>query len=351
MNSDLQSVLLNADHLISDALVILNRAPSRIVLVVCKKGKLLGVVTDGDVRRGLLSGISIERQVVEIMNSKPLTANPETSIPDLLSIMNKNNIIAIPLMDHDIPVGLETLESISSISLKKDNPILIMAGGFGTRLRPLTDKCPKPMLKLDERPILKILLERFIKLGFENFYISTHYMPEVIQDFFGDGSRFNVNIQYVNEREPLGTGGSLRLLPEDIGDLPIIMINGDILTKVDFSKILDFHQKNSASATIGVRTYEYKVPYGVVEGDNNQVTKLSEKPTQKFFINAGIYVINPTVIKTVDRDRYIDMPNILENLIDHDKKVLMFPLHEYWLDIGRPDDFERARRDIVDLDI
>ena len=258
---------------------------------------------------------------------------------------------AIPLVDRGKLVGLETQKSLNSMPVKKGNPVFIMAGGFGKRLRPLTNNCPKPMLKLDKRPMLEILLTRFVNLGFSNFYISTHYMPEVISDYFGDGSKWNVKIQYVYEKYPLGTGGALGLLPDDVGDLPIILINGDILTTVDFVKILDFHEKNTAEATLCVRKYEYQVPYGVVSGDGLNVKSMEEKPTHEFFVNAGIYVVNREVKNLCERGEHMDMPRVLEKLVTNAKEVLMFPVHEYWLDIGRPDDYRRAQIDVLGLDI
>ncbi|WP_347361358.1 nucleotidyltransferase family protein, partial [Vibrio vulnificus] len=189
----------------------------------------------------------------------------------------------------------------------------LMAGGFGTRLRPLTDNCPKPMLKIGNKPILETVIRSFIKAGFVNFYISTHYMPELIHAHFGDGSEFGVNITYVHEESPLGTGGALGLLPNDLPkDLPLIMMNGDVLTKVDFQRLLDFHVSHDADATMCVREYDYQIPYGVINGEGNKITSMVEKPIQRFFVNAGIYVVSPRVIQSVPENHRIDMPTLLE---------------------------------------
>lgn len=227
-----------------------------------------------------------------------------------------------------------------------------MAGGFGSRLRPLTDNCPKPMLKVGDKPILETVIRSFIKAGFSDFYISTHYMPEQIKNHFGDGGDLGVNISYVYEETPLGTGGALGLLPDSMRqDLPLIMINGDVLTKVDFERLLSFHVENDADATMCVREYDYQIPYGVINGEGNQITSMVEKPIQRFFVNAGIYVVSPRVIQSVEKNQKIDMPTLLEQHMEERQKVLMFPVHEYWLDIGRMDDFNKAQVDIYNLGI
>ncbi|EYU14226.1 nucleotidyltransferase family protein, partial [Photorhabdus aegyptia] len=219
----------------------------------------------------------------------------------------------------------------------------------GTRLKPLTDSCPKPMLKVGDKPILEILVTRFSKLGFKNLYISTHYMPDQIMEYFGDGSEWGVSIQYVYEEKPLGTGGALGLLPENIPNLPLIMVNGDVLTTIDFERLLKFHIKHSPTATMCVREYDYQVPYGVIKGDGHRIIGMQEKPVHRFFVNAGIYIVSPRLFKAVPKNKKIDMPTLLEGEISNNKDVLMFPIHEYWLDIGKMDDFQRAQCDIYNL--
>jgi NDP-sugar pyrophosphorylase family protein len=206
------------------------------------------------------------------------------------------------------------------------------------------------MLKVGGKPILETLIRNFIKAGFQNFYISTHYMPEQIENYFGDGTDLGVNITYVHEDEPLGTGGALGLLPDDLPKgLPLIMMNGDVLTKVDFQRLLDFHNENQADATMCVREYDYQIPYGVINGEGNKITSMVEKPIQRFFVNAGIYVVSPQVINSVPQNHKIDMPTLLEQHMEQRNNILMFPIHEYWLDIGRMDDFNRAQADIHSL--
>lgn len=343
------NVLIKPDNTIRDALEIINNEALRVVLVVDEQLSLLGVVTDGDIRRGLLNNLSLTSEITQVMNGSPLTADANTSRDDLIAVMESNDILSIPLLDSGKVVGLETLHGMLSKPVYQ-NPVFLMAGGFGTRLRPLTDTCPKPMLKIGNKPILETVIRSFIKAGFVNFYISTHYMPEQIEQHFGDGSDLGVNITYVYEESPLGTGGALGLLPKDLPqDLPLIMMNGDVLTKVDFQRLLEFHTENQADATMCVREYDYQIPYGVINGEGNKITSMVEKPIQRFFVNAGIYVVSPRVIQSVPENHHIDMPTLLEEHMVERENILMFPIHEYWLDIGRMDDFNRAQADIHTL--
>ena len=348
MSYEWENILLKPEQLIRDALELIDKESLRIALVVDDNLRLLGVVTDGDIRRGLLKNLSIDSVVTKVINSDPLTAEYGTSRTELVRLMGAAQVLAIPLLLDGVVAGVETLQRVGD-ALVYDNPVFLMAGGFGSRLRPLTNNCPKPMLKVGDKPILEILLNRFIKAGFVNFYISTHYMPEVIREYFEDGSKWGIKIQYVYEEKPLGTGGALGLLPKDIPDLPLIFVNGDLLTNVDFERVMQFHQKNNAAATMCVRDYEYQVPFGVITGDGNKVKSMEEKPVQQFFVNAGIYVVSPKVRKAVAKNTYIDMPSLLEKFIHLQEGVIMFPVHEYWLDIGRLDDFNRAQIDVETL--
>jgi dTDP-glucose pyrophosphorylase len=344
-----KNVLVKPDNTIRDALEIINNEALRVVLVVDEENVLLGVVTDGDIRRGLLNNLSLASEITHVMNTSPLTGDTNTSRDELIAVMESNDVLSIPLLEDGKVVGLETLHGMLSKPVYQ-NPVFLMAGGFGTRLRPLTDTCPKPMLKIGNKPILETVIRSFIKAGFVNFYISTHYMPEQIQAHFGDGSEMGVNVTYVHEEQPLGTGGALGLLPKELPqDLPLIMMNGDVLTKVDFQRLLDFHTENQADATMCVREYDYQIPYGVINGEGNKITSMVEKPIQRFFVNAGIYVVSPEVIASVPKNHRVDMPTLLEEHMNERDNVLMFPIHEYWLDIGRMDDFNRAQADIHTL--
>ncbi|MGV3344211.1 nucleotidyltransferase family protein [Enterobacteriaceae bacterium LUAb1] len=345
-----KSVLLSHNTL-RDALNVINKDGSRIGIIVDCEQKLVGVITDGDIRRALLKNINLDSCVVETMNTTPVVIKKNTSRSETLKIMQEKSIIAIPVVNEDnVLVGLETWNT-SSAHRVHDNPVFIMAGGFGTRLKPLTDTCPKPMLKIGGKPILETLLIQFCQAGFNNIYISTHYMPEEITNYFGDGKKWGLDIKYVHESNPLGTGGALGLLPVNDQALPLIVINGDVLTTLNIERLLQFHESHKSCATMCVREYEYQIPYGVITGKEDKVISMVEKPVHKFFVNAGIYVLDPDLYKNVPKDVKIDMPTLLEKEISKGKEVTMFPIHEYWLDIGKMDDFNKAKIDITKLNL
>lgn len=350
MNDNWKRILISEDSPLRSALQVIDKEALRVALVVDTQGVLVGIVSDGDIRRGLLMDLTLSDSVAKIMNTSPTTAKKGASREFLIELMEMKAILCIPLVDDEGKVvGLETLQGALA-KQSYENPVFIMAGGFGKRLKPLTDNCPKPMLEIGDRPILETLVRSFMKAGFKNFYISTHYMADQIQGHFGDGSSLGVNVKYVYEESPLGTGGALGLLPHDLPkDLPLIMINGDVLTNMDFQRLLDFHSENNAAATMCVRDYDYQIPYGVINGEGIKITSMVEKPIQRFFINAGIYVVSPDVIDSVPMNHRIDMPTLLEQHMRAGRDVLMFPMHEYWLDIGQMDDYKRAQVDILSL--
>lgn len=349
MHKDWKRIRLSPGQSVRDALSIINEQALRTALVVDEDQKLLGIVTDGDIRRALLDGYSLHSTISEVMNTSPIVLSPKTSRGCAMALMQQKSVLAIPVVAEDRTLlGLQTLEHVLEQPCY-DNPVFLMAGGFGTRLKPLTDNCPKPMLKVGDKPILETLLHSFLRHGFSRFYISTHYMPDQIRDHFGDGSRWGAKIEYVNEPTPLGTGGALGLLPDSLPDLPLIMINGDVLTTLDFERLLAFHTEHSPGATMCVREYEYQIPYGVIQGDGHRITSMVEKPVQRYFVNAGIYVVSPDIVKSVPKYQRIDMPSLLEQQMQSGRDVLMCPIHEYWLDIGRMDDFVLAQTDIQGL--
>ncbi|WP_318432655.1 nucleotidyltransferase family protein [Photobacterium leiognathi] len=347
MNIEWRNILLSPTATIREALEIIDKEALQIALVV-SDGNLLGSVTDGDIRRGLLQNITLNDSIDNVMNKSPLTADYSFSKQTLISLLESKKISSIPILKNGKLIGLETLHNLLS-KPKLDNPIFIMAGGFGTRLRPLTDNCPKPLLKVGNKPILEIILKRFIDAGFFEFYISTHYLPEMIHEYFGDGSKWNVNITYVHEDKPLGTGGALGLLPREITQKPLIMINGDVLTNLDINALLDYHNKENALATMCVREYDYQIPYGVIEKDGNRIVAMIEKPKYTFHVNAGIYVVSPKLFNSVDKDTKVDMPSLLEVKMKCNEKIVMYPLTEYWLDIGQMTEYKQAQKDIISL--
>ena len=340
-----KDILIKSEDSMQTAIKVLHAGGMRIALVVSDSGMLLGTVTDGDIRRALIKKIDIESAVNTIMNSSPLTVLQDKNRNEILSLMKSKDLLHIPLVDKQGQlVGLETIQHLLE-NKKLNNPVFIMAGGFGPRLHPLTKETPKPLLNVGSRPILATIINQFIEAGFHRFYISTHYKAEMIRDYFGDGSTLGVNIEYVHEEIPLGTAGSLGLLPSNTPELPIVMMNGDLLTKINFSNLLDFHQEQGGLATTCIREYDFQVPYGVVEIERDQLVGIVEKPVHKFFVNAGIYVIDRKMIDVIDGDKYLDMPNLFENMVEQGEKINVFPIHEYWLDIGQIKEYEKANNE------
>lgn len=347
--SDWHNVVLTPDSTIRHAMRILDETALRIVIVCDNEKKLLGTVTDGDIRRGLLASCNMTDSVACVMNINPHVAKESHARQQRIEIMDKYDLLALPVVDYNnILIGLETLHKLLQPE-KVDNPVFIMAGGFGTRLRPLTDNCPKPMLRVGDKPMLEHLINQFIALGFHHFYISTHYMPEVIHDHFGDGSEWNVHITYIHEESPLGTGGALGLLPKDLPKLPLIMMNGDVLTKIDFKQLLDHHKSHQFDATMCVREVEHKISFGVVESKGKLITAMVEKPTYHYHINTGIYILSPECVASVKPNIKIDLPTLLAERMEKQEKVGIYTSYDYWLDIGQMADYQKAQNDIVDL--
>lgn len=329
------------------AIGALDKGGLGIVLVTDTNDVLCGTVTDGDVRRALLRHKTMDTPVSEIMCATPQVADLNWPREKLLAAMESTRLLQLPVVDASRRVvGIETLHDMLG-RRRLDNPVFLMAGGFGKRLYPLTQDCPKPMLKVGDKPILELILQGFADAGFHRFYISTHYLPEVIRDHFGDGSRWNVSIKYVHEDAPLGTGGALGLLPHGEIDLPMFLMNGDLLTRVDYRSLLDFHERHEGSATLCVREYESQIPYGVIQSSGHRITQIVEKPVQRCFISAGIYMLSPELVRRVGPGERVDMPTLLEREIGAGRDVNMFPVHEYWLDIGRMDDFQRAQQEVL----
>ena len=302
------------------------------------------MVTDGDIRRALIQQQSLTIAVSEVMNATPTSAPAGTSKDELLAILNEKAIQHVPILDKDgILCGLETLKQLLKPELK-DNWVVLMAGGFGTRLRPLTQSCPKPLLKIDQKPMLEIILDGFKANGFHRFVFCINYLGSMIQDYFGDGSSFDCEIIYVNEAEPLGTAGALSLLsfkPEET----FFVMNADIMTRMNYSHLLDFHSQQNACATLCVRKHQYQIPYGVVASTENILTTINEKPTYDYFINAGIYLLEPDVLPWIEPNQACHMTDLLTKLSEEKFSVATFPIQDYWQDIGRPEDFHQAQRD------
>lgn len=327
-----------------EALRIIDAAHLQIALVVDGEGRLLGTVTDGDVRRAILAGKALSTPVAEIMFTGPTTVPPEADRDTVLAIMQAKVLRQLPVVDEcGRVVGLATMMDLVA-KKELDNPVVLMAGGRGQRLRPLTDNCPKPLLRIGAKPILEIILENFVAQGFRNFYISINYLAEKVVEHFGDGARFGAKISYLREDEPLGTAGALTLLP-DMGELPFVVMNGDLLTKMDFSRLLDFHAERGGLATMCVRPFTSQIPYGVVKMEDGRLLGVEEKPTRTVHVNAGIYALSPRALSRIPTGQPFDMPMLFEALLAEGATTLAYPVNEYWIDIGRAGDYEQAQND------
>ncbi|MFI8711545.1 nucleotidyltransferase family protein [Brevibacillus brevis] len=345
---DWRELLVSPQSPILHTLEIIDKNARQIALIADENDRLLGTVTDGDIRRGLLKGRALQDPISLIMNSFPTVASPYETRENILALMKIKKIHQIPIVDEDGKiVHVEVLNDLLRPT-RKDNWVILMAGGLGTRLHPLTHDCPKPLLKVGNKPLLETILQSFIDQGFHRFYISVKYKAEMIQEHFGDGSNWGISIQYLQEKESLGTAGALSLLPEKPSE-PFFVMNGDLLTKVNFEQLLDFHKTYQAQATMCVREYDHQIPYGVVRLDKYRLTSIEEKPTQRFFVNAGIYVLSPDAVENIPHNQYFDMPSLFDHLVKNQQQTIAFPIREYWLDIGRMADFERANMEFAEV--
>jgi dTDP-glucose pyrophosphorylase/predicted transcriptional regulator len=337
-----EKVLLSPDATIRDAIKAIDASSLQIALVVDSARRLKGTITDGDVRRGILKGISLDRPVTEVMNPHPTVANMDDTRDSILATMKLRAVRQIPVLDkNDSVAGIELLNDLIQ-PRERDNRVVLMAGGIGSRLRPLTNDCPKPLIQVGNKPILETILENFIEYGFRHFYISVNYMADMVKDHFKDGSHWGVDIRYIHEDKAMGTAGPIGLLPETLNQ-PLLVMNGDLLTKVNFQQLLDFHLEHQSQATMCVREYDFQVPYGVVRLEKHRLLQIEEKPVQRFFVNAGIYVLEPKVLKHIPHGDYFDMTDLFAKIITQGLETAAFPIREYWIDIGRLDDLERAK--------
>ena len=342
--SAFKNSLLKSSNTISEAISAINLSTYKIALVIDENGELLGTVTDGDIRRAIIEFNDLKMPVKKIMNKNYKYIKEKEDPKSYVKLMKKFGIKYLPFLDNKNKLkGIFSIDDLIDLG-KKNNVIVVMAGGIGSRLRPLTDDCPKPMLRINDKPMLELILEKAILSGFNNFYFSVNYLKDHIKNYFGNGDKWNVNINYLEENKPLGTAGSLKLLPKSINE-PILVMNGDVLTKIDYENILDFHVNNKLEATMCVREEKIQFPYGVVESEGILFKGLKEKPVLKFPVNAGVYVINPETLSFIKKNNFCDMPELFLNLKSAYKKVGICPIHEYWLDIGRIETFEKAKLD------
>ena len=344
-------ILVSKSDSMQNAIKIMHTGGWQVALVIDDNKRLVGMITDGDLRRALIKNLPLDVSVQEIMNPNPISMNRNTPNSEILSTMKKDDLKHMPLIDDNgILSGILAIEDFIK-SDEFENPVLIMAGGFGKRLHPITKDIPKPMLKIANQPILEIILKRFISQGFKNFFLSVHFKPEAIRTYFGDGKKWGANIHYIHEANPLGTAGSISLMPDIDNNLPIIVTNGDLLTRVNYQHLLDFHSNHNGGISMCIKDHNVEVPYGVVEIENDSLIGIEEKPIKRFFVNAGIYCLDAEIKNLVNENEHIDMTDLIDRYIATDGKVNTFPLFENWQDIGARDEYEKAiEQNLEDLE-
>ncbi len=351
MSHDLErwrTILIRPEMSIMEAIQVIDKGALRLALVTDSNGRLLGVVTDGNVRRALLKHTDMKEPVKSIMNQAPTSARMVDSRERILSLMNVKGIEHMPIVDDEnCVVGLETIHNIAAPQ-PRENWVALMAGGLGSRLSPLTDVIPKPLLRVGSKPILEVILESFMVYGFKRFFLSVNYRKEMIKEYFGDGSAWGVTIEYLEENGRLGTAGSLSLF-KDRPEHPFFVMNGDLLTRINFQHVLDFHLEHQSRATLCVRKVEQTVPYGVVRLDAHRLLNIEEKPVQEYFVNAGIYLLDPEVLPLIPKGQYFDMPTLFQSIIKQRETTAAFPFLDYWMDIGRMGDFRQACQDYPEV--
>lgn len=343
-SKDWKKCIVGSTSSLREAVRVLNEGALQIALVVDQDNKLKGVLTDGDFRRAVLAGISIDASVINVMNPQPTVLRLGEPKEKALQLMKAKEIHQIPVVDELGRVhNVYTIDNLYK-SEAKENEVVLMAGGLGSRLKDLTKDTPKPLLKVGGRPLIETMVLNLKEQGFVKFVFCVNYLSEQLKEYFGDGSSLGVQIRYVEERKRLGTAGALRITDID-SKHPVIVMNGDILTNLDFNQFLQFHRNEQHSATMAVRRFESQIPYGVIEMDNSKIISMQEKPVNSYFINAGIYCFNPEVFKSIPQDEYFDMNQFFTSLLAAKEKVGAFPVSDYWIDIGHLDDYERANLD------
>ena len=350
-NPDADRFCVGPDCTIRAAIDRIDKVAKGIVLVTDENRRLVGTITDGDIRRAILSRMDLDTPLGQLLEKKhpsrrgrPVVGALDMSRDEMIALLNAHTIHQLPILDElGRVLDLVTLEDLLPDYVPQLEAV-IMAGGFGKRLHPLTNDTPKPMLPVGGRPLLEVAVSQLQRAGVRRVNVTTHYLPDKIVNHFGDGAKFGVELNYVNEESPLGTAGALQLLTD--WSSTMIVMNGDILTDINIRSMLSYHREHNALFTVAVRQYEFRVPYGVVEGEDGLVRAIVEKPELSFFVNAGIYLIEPEVRRYIRNGERLDMPDLVKALIDDGRTVANFPVREYWLDIGRHTDYEQAQQDI-----
>lgn len=343
-----EKVLIGPDTTIRGALLAIDAAATQLALVVDQDRRLLGTLSDGDIRRGLIRGMQLSDAVESCMHSSPTTVQAGESRDSILSLMRRLGLHQVPIVDaNNVVTGLGVVDDFL-VPAVRDNWVVVMAGGPGTRLRQLTESVPKPMLMVGNRPLLETILRNYIDQGFRRFYLAVNYKAEIIESHFGDGESLGAEIRYLRETTRLGTAGALSLLPEPPAE-PLFVTNGDLLAKLDYPDMLDAHVRAGAAATMGVRQYEFQIPYGVIEEADGFIRGIKEKPIQRSLVSAGMNVLSPEVLERVPSGTFFDMPMLFEELIATGARTQCYFINGYWLDIGRMPDYEKANHDYREL--
>lgn len=343
-----RTALLPAKATLHQAICCLDESSLQIVMVVTEDGRLLGTLTDGDIRRGLLRGLEMSSTVESIIHHEPLVVPPQWGRDTVLQLMQANKVHQLPVVDENrFVLGLHLWDELL-VPGKRSNVMVIMAGGRGTRLGEHTQDCPKPLLPVGGKPMLEHIIERAKAEGFRHFILAVHYLGHMIEDYFGDGSKLNINIEYLREKTPLGTAGALGLLQVRPTE-PFLVTNGDVLTDIRYSEMLDFHIRYRATATMAVRLHEWQHPFGVVMTNGVDIVGFDEKPVARSHINAGIYVLAPNVLDSIGANEHCDMPTLFGRMQEKQARTIVYPMHEPWLDVGRPADLEKARNELAPI--
>lgn len=341
IESELKKFIIKQSQTIYDAMNAINENWHEVVFVENDSSIIIGTVTDGDIRRGLLNGLEFRTPIVEVMNSEFISVSENMDRATVLDLMKAHSIRQIPILNITKQlVGIHFMQDLLG-AVVKPNIAIIMAGGKGKRLLPLTENCPKPMIKVAGRPILERVILHLIGYGIKSIYLSINYLGDMIERYFGDGSQFGCSIKYLHEERPLGTGGALSLIDEMIEN-PFIVMNGDLVTQVNFARLLEFHSSEGSEATIAVRPYEINIPYGVIINDDSQLVEIQEKPSMHFLINSGIYVLNPSTLKLIPRNEEYPITLLFNKLLKMGEKVGVYVSDEEWIDVGRHDELRRA---------
>lgn len=341
---NIDEIKLTVDSTIKEALQIIDLGAVKFAIIVDKDDRLIGTLTDGDIRRAILAGKTLDDDISTVYFNDPTVANANNTKEEIINLCTTKKIYQIPIVDNQGKVvSIDLLDELLKPEIHT-NKVVLMVGGLGTRLRPLTENTPKPMLHVGGKPILQTIVEKFVSYGFVNIIMCVGYKSNIIQHFFEDGSKFGANIEYILEEQRMGTAGALSLLEKKPNE-PFFVMNGDLLTNVNFEHLLEFHMASNSMATMCVREYDFQVPYGVVNVQDGKIISIEEKPVHKFFVSAGIYMLDPKCLENIPENEFYDMPTLFEQLIKSNQNTVSFPLREYWLDIGRLEEYEKANRE------